>query len=84
MKSASSESLKSPPTPLSMVESGRCVRLVSVQAGRGLSQRLAEMGFVPGVEIYVVNSGAPGPIVVVVKGSRLVVGRGMAHKIMVE
>jgi ferrous iron transport protein A len=70
--------------PLSMAPNGTKVTLVGVQAGRGLSRRLADIGFVPGVEIEVVNNGAPGPIVVVVKGSRLVLGRGMAHKIIVR
>jgi len=79
-----SNSFKYPPMPLSMVESGKNVRLVSLQAGRGLAQRLAEMGFIPGVEIHVVNNGITGPVVVLVKGSRLVLGRGMAYKILVE
>lgn len=72
------------PLPLSMVGSGRDVRLVAVLAGRGLAQRLADMGLVPGVELRVVNNAAAGPLVVLVKGSRLVLGRGMAHKILVE
>jgi ferrous iron transport protein A len=73
-----------PSLPLSMVERGRDVRLVAVRAGRGLAQHLADMGFVPGVGIHVVNNDAAGPLVVLVKGSRLVIGRGMAHKIIVE
>jgi len=67
-----------------MVENGRDVRLVAVRAGRGLAQRLADMGFVPGVELRVVSNSGAGPLVVLVKGSRLVLGRGMAHKILVE
>jgi len=73
-----------PAISLSMVESGREVRLVAVRAGRGLAQHLADMGFVPGGEIRVVSNNVVGPLVVLVKGSRLVIGRGMAHKIMVE
>ncbi len=72
-----------PAMPLSMIPNGKKVSLAGVRAGRGLVQRLAEMGFVPGVEIEVVNNGTPGPIVVIVKGSRLVLGRGMAQKMMV-
>ena len=75
---------KRPPMLLSMVANGEKVTLIAIQAGRGLVQRLADMGFVPSVEIVVVNNGAPGPIVVIVKGSRLVMGRGMAHKIIVQ
>jgi Fe2+ transport system protein FeoA len=73
-----------PPVPLSLVGAGSRVRLVCVRAGRGLVQRLAEMGFVPGDEIEVASNGIPGPLVVLVKGTRLVLGRGMAEKILVR
>lgn len=69
---------------LAMVENGRRVRLLAVEAGRGLQARLAAMGLVPGVEIEVLRNLAHGPFVIAVKGSRVVLGRGMAHKILVE
>jgi ferrous iron transport protein A len=69
--------------PLSMVRAGETVRLTSVDAGRGLNSRLASMGLVPNVKIKVVSNGHPGPFVINVRGSRMVLGRGMAHKIMV-
>lgn len=73
-----------PPIPLSFVRAGGRVRLVTVRAGRGLAGRLAEMGFLPGDELEVVSNGVPGPLVVLVKGSRLVLGRGMAERILVR
>lgn len=69
--------------PLSTIKSGRKVKLTGVQAGRGLNSRLAAMGLLPNVEITVVNNGHPGPFVISVKGSKIVLGRGMADKIMV-
>jgi ferrous iron transport protein A len=69
--------------PLSMVKSGEKVRLVCVNAGQGLKNRLTEMGLVPDVEITVVNNEYFGPCVIDVMGSKMVLGRGMAHKIMV-
>jgi Fe2+ transport system protein FeoA len=69
--------------PLSTVQPDETVRLASVEAGRGLNSRLASMGLVPHVEITVVNNGHPGPFIINVKGSRMMLGRGMAHKIMV-
>ena len=71
------------PRPLSMVKAGEKVRLVSINAGRGLNTRLASMGLLPSVEITVVNNSHPGPFVISVKGSKMMLGRGMAHKIMV-
>lgn len=69
--------------PLSAVEAGQTVKLVSIEAGRGLRSRLLAMGLVPNGEITVVSSGGPGPFVVSVKGTKMMLGRGMAHKIMV-
>ncbi|MGB2863849.1 MAG: FeoA family protein [Sedimentisphaerales bacterium] len=69
---------------LSTVKSGQTVKLTGVEAGRGLNSRLAAMGLLPNVEITVVSNGHPGPFVVSVKGSRLMLGRGMADKIMVR
>ena len=70
--------------PLSAIRSGEKVRLASIEAGRGLNSRLASMGLLPIVEITVVNNRHPGPFVISVKGSRMMLGRGMAHKIMVR
>jgi ferrous iron transport protein A len=68
---------------LSEIRSGRKVKLVSVEAGRGLINRLVSMGLLPNVEITVINNSHPGPFVINVKGSKIMLGRGMAHKIMV-
>ena len=69
--------------PLSKIRSGRRAKLVAIEAGRGLSNRLASMGLVSDVEITVVSNGHPGPFVINVKGSKVMLGRGMANKIMV-
>jgi ferrous iron transport protein A len=70
--------------PLSAIKSGEKVKLTGVEAGRGLNSRLAAMGLLPNVEITVVNNGHPGPFVISVKGSKMMLGRGMADKIMVR
>jgi ferrous iron transport protein A len=69
--------------PLTIVQPGRRVQLVSVSAGYGLQGRLAAMGLVPGVEIEVLRNSMHGPFLIAVKGSRIMLGRGMAQKIMV-
>lgn len=70
--------------PLTIVQVGRRVRFVAVDAGRGLQGRLAAMGLVPGVEIEVLRNYLHGPFLIAVKGSRIMLGRGMAQKIVVE
>lgn len=69
---------------LSTVPAGQRVRLVGVEAGRGLSAHLAAMGLVPGAEVLMVRNEGAGPALVEVKGTRLALGRGMAAKIRVE
>lgn len=69
--------------PLALVENGRYVRFLAVKAGRELQARLAAMGLVPGVEIEVIQNSTHGPFIIAVKGSRMMLGRGIAQKIVV-
>jgi Fe2+ transport system protein FeoA len=70
--------------PLSVVRAGETVKLARIEAGRGLKSRLASMGLVADVEITVVSNSHPGPFVISVKDSKMMLGRGMANKIMVS
>jgi len=69
--------------PLSVVKEGETVKLAAINAGQGLKSRLTTMGLLPNVEITVINNSHPGPFVISVKNSKMMLGRGMAHKIMV-
>jgi Fe2+ transport system protein FeoA len=69
--------------PLAFVKSGRRVHIIALNAGKGLQGRLAAMGLVPGVQVEVIMNSPRGPFIVSVKGSRIVLGHGMAQKIMV-
>jgi len=70
---------------LTACEKGEIVTVVKVNAGYKAKMRLANLGIVPGVKIKKRKS-APlkGPIEIVVKGSSLVIGRGLAAKIIVS
>lgn len=70
--------------PLAMVRPGEEVTIAGFRAGRGLAQKLADMGLVPGQTIKVVSNHMPGPLMIGLHGSRLVLGFGVAQKIMVE
>jgi ferrous iron transport protein A len=69
--------------PLNMVHPGEEVKIVSVRAGRGLSQRLADMGLTPGTLLTVINSYGAGPVLINLRGTRLALGFGIAQKITV-
>lgn len=70
--------------PLSAVRSGTSVVLRRIRAGRDLEGRLTAMGFVAGERVTVCRNAAHGPLVVSVKGSRVMLGRGMAERVVVE
>jgi Fe2+ transport system protein FeoA len=69
--------------PLSMIAQGQRIRLVEITAGRRLRRRLTELGLTPGVEIEIVQDQG-GPLLLAVRDTRLALGRGMAHKIIVR
>ena len=70
--------------PLTAAKLGQKVKLKSINAGRGLTSRLCAMGIVPGVELVVVNTTFAGPMVVMVKDCKIILGRGIAMKMTVE
>ncbi len=80
--------------PLTALKAGETAMIVSIGLnpqrgrwgrGRGFAKRLMDMGLTPGTEVTVVKS-APfrGPVEILVRGSRLALGRGMAERILVE
>ena len=82
-----------PIVPLTALRNGETAVLISIGTGYGRGQgggwrfekRLMDMGLTPGTRVTVVKS-APfhGPIEILVRGSRLALGRGMAERIFVE
>lgn len=70
--------------PLAMINPSEEVTVAEIRGGRGLVQRLADMGLTPGTKLKVINSQMPGPILIDLRGSRLALGHGVALKVMVE
>ena len=59
--------------------------IVSVTGGKMLTKRLADLGITAGKEVKVIRKTLfSGPVQVEVAGSKLVIGWGLASKIMVE
>lgn len=69
--------------PLTSARLGQSVRVSRVDGGHGLRGQLCAMGLTPGTPVEVVADGG-GPVVLSVLGSRVMIGRGMAAKIMVR
>ena len=71
--------------PLAMAATGETVECVEVEGGAGLRRHMADLRIMPGTRMLVVSGGnAPGPVVVKVGEGKLMIGRGMAHKILVH
>ncbi|NQS99707.1 MAG: ferrous iron transport protein A [Candidatus Omnitrophica bacterium] len=70
--------------PLSLVRPGKEVILVSIEGGWGFRRRLTEMGLKEGMKFKLLHLHKPGPSIIVVADTRLVLGYGMAHKILVK
>lgn len=70
---------------LTECEIGEELIVLRVNAGLNAKRRLAHLGIVPGVKT-IKKKAAPfrGPIEILVKGSSLVIGRGLATKIIVK
>ncbi len=69
--------------PLTLATSGKEVVLTAVTGGMGLRKRLADMGLTKGATFRVVQTRQPGPCIIAIGDTRLVLGYGMARKIMV-
>jgi len=69
--------------PLATLPEGKEAMVVGIIAGRGLARRLAELGFMRGEKVKILRSG-PGPVLVLVKGSKIALGWGVARKILVR
>ena len=62
---------------------GEFASKTEINGGRHLIQQLALRGLSPGKKVTMI-SGRCGPVVVKIHGDSLVLGRGMAHKILVQ
>jgi Fe2+ transport system protein FeoA len=69
---------------LSMLPRGKPARVVRIDGGHLLRRRLADVGIIPGKIIEVAHGWGGGPRVVIVDGAKIVLGRGMLQKIVVE
>jgi Fe2+ transport system protein FeoA len=79
--------------PLTALKDGETAILTSIKVshgrgrgrGWGFEKRLMDMGLTPGTRVTVVKSALfHGPLEILVRGSRLALGRGMAERIFVE
>lgn len=56
----------------------------SLAGGRGFLGRMAALGFTPGVRVTMVQNFGHGPVIVLVRDTRVALGRGEVGKVLVR
>ncbi|MGB9723805.1 MAG: FeoA family protein [Chloroflexia bacterium] len=56
----------------------------SLEGGRGFVSRMAALGFTPGATVTMVQNFGRGPMIVLVRGARVALGRGEGQKVLVQ
>lgn len=70
--------------PLANLKTGERAIFLSVKGGKGVTYRLASMGFTPGAEVEMIQNYGRGPLMVLVRGTRVALGRREAEKTYVQ
>jgi len=63
---------------------GDTARVITCASGQRCLSRLAAMGFTPGARVTMISNYRQGPVLVLVHGSRIALGRGEAAKVLVR
>ena len=71
-------------TTLSTLRPGEAGQIHELAGGRGFVSRLAALGLTPGARIKMVQNFGHGPLIVLVRETRLALGRGEAMKVLVQ
>ena len=69
--------------PLNFIGLGKFAEINSVRGGEAICRKIMEMGMNKGAIIKIMKNDS-GPLIVNVGETRLVIGRGMAQKVMVR
>ncbi len=69
--------------PLNSIDMGKYAEINNIIGGEVMCKKLMEMGVNKGIVIEILRNDA-GPLIVKVGETRLVLGRGMAQKVMVK
>jgi len=70
--------------PLTQLDTHQNGAVAELQGGRGFVSRLATLGFTPGAPLKMVQNFGFGPVIVLVRDTRIALGRGEASKIFVQ
>ena len=69
--------------PLAMLSQGETACIKEIVGGRTARGKLTDLGFVSGKTVKIHRSSG-GPLIVGLGDNRVALGRGMAHKVLVD
>jgi ferrous iron transport protein A len=69
---------------LGEMPSGKCILVRQLRGGKDFISRLAALGFIEGAEVQVIQNFGRGPLIALVRGAHVALGRGEALKVLVE
>jgi ferrous iron transport protein A len=73
------------PTTLDKIYGSKNAKVIDIQGGQTVRQRLSQMGIHPGDTVTILRYGAlHGPLLIEVHGSQVALGRGIAARVIVE
>jgi ferrous iron transport protein A len=70
-------------TTLDAVPVGTSVCVHGLEGGHEFTARMVALGLTPGTTVRVVRSSGRGPLIVLVRESRIALGRGAAQRVIV-
>jgi len=69
---------------LTDVEDGKEITIAGIEGGRFARKKLMDLGIIPGVKVTVIKRAGVNPMLLSVMGRQIVIGRGMAEKVIVH
>jgi ferrous iron transport protein A len=70
--------------PLGELAEGARATVLRLQGGRGFLGRMAALGFTEGARVSLLRNSGRGPVIVLVRDTRVALGRGEAQKLLVR
>ncbi|MDH7490070.1 MAG: FeoA family protein [Anaerolineae bacterium] len=69
---------------LGALPAGKTATVAELQGGRGFTTRMAALGFTPGAQVTMIQNFGRGPVIVMVRGTRIALGRGEAEHVWIS
>lgn len=70
--------------PLIFAQPRQDLFISTIEGGKTIQTRLAQLGIFPGMKLQIINNYSNGQLMVKAKGARIALGKGLGSMILVE